>query len=162
MTAFPDLSAKEKSNFPVASKGAMSLFLLSDWGFRRARGQVLFGTDEGYIQQFDTSEEFKWMSRSGMSFQEMSCPSRACHTTLQEKHLANLDHASYLSRFGHPVTGKAWSRHTLCTANTHAGEQDQGLIRHIFSTAEEWAHRMAGCQQKAVADRRHHKCNPSR
>ena len=39
--------------------------------FSRAGGQVLFGTDVGYIQQFDTSEEFKWMSRAGMSFQEI-------------------------------------------------------------------------------------------
>jgi imidazolonepropionase-like amidohydrolase len=37
--------------------------------FSRAGGQVLFGTDIGYIEQFDTSEEFKWMSRAGMSFQ---------------------------------------------------------------------------------------------
>ncbi len=36
--------------------------------FARAGGQVLFGTDVGYIDQFDTSEEFKWMSRAGMSF----------------------------------------------------------------------------------------------
>jgi imidazolonepropionase-like amidohydrolase len=39
--------------------------------FSRAGGQVLFGTDVGYIQQLDTSEEFKWMSRAGMSFQEI-------------------------------------------------------------------------------------------
>jgi imidazolonepropionase-like amidohydrolase len=39
--------------------------------FSRAGGQVLFGTDVGYIQQSDTSEEFKWMSRAGMSFQEI-------------------------------------------------------------------------------------------
>jgi len=39
--------------------------------FSRAGGQVLFGTDVGYIEQFDTSEEFKWMSRGGMSFQEI-------------------------------------------------------------------------------------------
>ena len=37
--------------------------------FSQAGGQVLFGTDVGYIDQFDTSEEFKWMSRAGMSFQ---------------------------------------------------------------------------------------------
>ena len=37
--------------------------------FSRAGGQVLFGTDVGYTQRFDTSEEFKWMSRAGMSFQ---------------------------------------------------------------------------------------------
>lgn len=37
--------------------------------FYHAGGQVLFGTDIGFIQQFDTSEEFKWMSRAGMNFQ---------------------------------------------------------------------------------------------
>jgi len=36
--------------------------------FSQAGGQVLFGTDVGYIEHFDTSEEFKWMSRAGMSF----------------------------------------------------------------------------------------------
>jgi imidazolonepropionase-like amidohydrolase len=35
-----------------------------------AGGQILFGTDVGYIEQFDTSEEFAWMSRAGMSFQQ--------------------------------------------------------------------------------------------
>ena len=39
--------------------------------FSQAGGQVLFGTDVGYIEQFDTSEEFKWMSRAGMNFQEI-------------------------------------------------------------------------------------------
>ncbi len=39
--------------------------------FFRAGGQVLFGTDVGYIQKFDTSEEFKWMSRAGMSFPDI-------------------------------------------------------------------------------------------
>lgn len=36
--------------------------------FSEAAGQVLFGTDVGYIEQFDTAEEFVWMSRAGMSF----------------------------------------------------------------------------------------------
>jgi imidazolonepropionase-like amidohydrolase len=39
--------------------------------FSRAGGEVLFGTDVGYIEQFDTSEEFKWMSRAGMSFHQI-------------------------------------------------------------------------------------------
>jgi imidazolonepropionase-like amidohydrolase len=39
--------------------------------FPQAGGQVLVGTDVGYIEQFDTSEEFTWMSRAGMSFQEI-------------------------------------------------------------------------------------------
>jgi imidazolonepropionase-like amidohydrolase len=39
--------------------------------FSRAGGQVLFGTDVGYIEHFDTSEELTWMSRAGMTFQEI-------------------------------------------------------------------------------------------
>jgi imidazolonepropionase-like amidohydrolase len=39
--------------------------------FSQAGGQTLFGTDVGYIEQFDTSEEFVWMSRAGMSFQQI-------------------------------------------------------------------------------------------
>jgi imidazolonepropionase-like amidohydrolase len=50
----------------VMSKAARQL-----QAFSQAGGQVLFGTDVGYIEQFDTSEEFKWMSRAGMSFQEI-------------------------------------------------------------------------------------------
>ena len=36
-----------------------------------AGGQVLFGTDAGYIDQFDTAEEFQLMSRAGLSFQQI-------------------------------------------------------------------------------------------
>lgn len=39
--------------------------------FSQAGGQVLFGTDIGYILHFDTSEEFKWMSRAGMNYQQI-------------------------------------------------------------------------------------------
>jgi imidazolonepropionase-like amidohydrolase len=44
-------------------KAAQQLKAFSDAG-----GQILFGTDVGYIERFDTSEEFVWMSRAGMSF----------------------------------------------------------------------------------------------
>jgi len=39
--------------------------------YSEAGGQILFGTDVGYIEQFDTSEEFDWMSRAGMSVQHI-------------------------------------------------------------------------------------------
>lgn len=39
--------------------------------YSQAGGQILFGTDVGYIEQFDTTEEFTWMSRAGMSFQQI-------------------------------------------------------------------------------------------
>jgi len=39
--------------------------------FSQAGGQILFGTDVGYIERFDTSEEYAWISRAGMSFQQI-------------------------------------------------------------------------------------------
>jgi imidazolonepropionase-like amidohydrolase len=47
-------------------RGVEQLKVFSQFG-----GQVLFGTDVGYIDQFDTSEEFMWMSRAGLSFQHI-------------------------------------------------------------------------------------------
>lgn len=39
--------------------------------FSQAEGEVLFGTDVGYIDHFDTALEFTLMSRAGMSFRQI-------------------------------------------------------------------------------------------
>jgi len=39
--------------------------------YSEAGGQILFGTDVGYIDQFDTTEEFTLMSRAGMDFRQI-------------------------------------------------------------------------------------------
>jgi len=39
--------------------------------FFTAGGDVLFGTDVGYTDILDTTEEFKWMSRAGMSYEQI-------------------------------------------------------------------------------------------
>lgn len=39
--------------------------------FLVAGGDVLFGTDVGYTDVFDTGEEFKWMSHAGMNYQQI-------------------------------------------------------------------------------------------
>jgi len=39
--------------------------------FSEAGGQILFGTDVGYTDHFDTEEEFRLMSRAGMNFQQI-------------------------------------------------------------------------------------------
>jgi imidazolonepropionase-like amidohydrolase len=52
-------------------KGMNTVVLPQLRAYSEAGGQILFGTDVGYIQQFDTSEEFVWMSRAGMSFQQV-------------------------------------------------------------------------------------------
>ena len=39
--------------------------------YSNAGGQILFGTDVGYTDHFDTEEEFRLMSRAGMNFQQI-------------------------------------------------------------------------------------------
>jgi imidazolonepropionase-like amidohydrolase len=39
--------------------------------FRRAGGQVLFGTDVGYRPDYDPTEEYELMKRAGLSFDEI-------------------------------------------------------------------------------------------
>jgi imidazolonepropionase-like amidohydrolase len=39
--------------------------------YAEAGGQILFGTDVGYINQFDFTEEFTLMSRAGMDFRQI-------------------------------------------------------------------------------------------
>jgi imidazolonepropionase-like amidohydrolase len=64
-----DEESKKSNVSPDNIEKGMSRAAQQLEAFSRAGGQVLFGTDVGYIQHFDTSEEFKWMSRAGMSFQ---------------------------------------------------------------------------------------------
>jgi imidazolonepropionase-like amidohydrolase len=52
-------------------KGMNTVVLPQLRAYSEAGGQILFGTDVGYIEQFDTSEEFRWMSRAGMSFERV-------------------------------------------------------------------------------------------
>jgi imidazolonepropionase-like amidohydrolase len=39
--------------------------------YNAAGGEILFGTDVGYIYQFDTAEEYELMQRAGMSFAQI-------------------------------------------------------------------------------------------
>lgn len=36
--------------------------------FRAAGGEILFGTDAGYIEHFDTAEEYRLLARAGLDF----------------------------------------------------------------------------------------------
>jgi imidazolonepropionase-like amidohydrolase len=65
-----DVESKKGNASPDNIEKGMSRAAQQLEAFSRSGGQVLFGTDVGYIQQVDTSEEFTWMSRAGMSFQE--------------------------------------------------------------------------------------------
>jgi imidazolonepropionase-like amidohydrolase len=66
-----DFESKKSSTSPgefekVMEKAAGQLKVFSDAG-----GQVLFGTDVGYTDHVETAEEFLWMSRAGMSFEQI-------------------------------------------------------------------------------------------
>jgi imidazolonepropionase-like amidohydrolase len=53
--------------------------------YASAGGEVLFGTDVGYMRDYDTAEEFEMMARAGMSFDE----TLAALTTNPAKRFAN-------------------------------------------------------------------------
>jgi imidazolonepropionase-like amidohydrolase len=62
--------------------------------FSQAGGEVLFGTDVGYIDRFDTSEECAWMSRAGMSFDEIL----ASLTTNPARRFGDATHSGRLAK----------------------------------------------------------------
>jgi imidazolonepropionase-like amidohydrolase len=66
-----DVEAKKGNASPDEIEKGMGRAAQQLKAFSQAGGQVLFGTDVGYIEHFDTSEEFVWMSRAGMNFQQI-------------------------------------------------------------------------------------------
>ena len=52
-------------------KGMNTVVLPELRAYSEAGGQILFGTDVGYIEQFDTAEEFTLMSRAGLTWQQI-------------------------------------------------------------------------------------------
>jgi len=66
-----DVESKKGNAPPEEIEKGMTRAAQQLKAFSQAGGQVLFGTDVGYIEQFDTSEEFAWMSRGGMNFQQI-------------------------------------------------------------------------------------------
>jgi imidazolonepropionase-like amidohydrolase len=58
--------ASEEESAQVDRDAAQQLKSYSDAG-----GQILFGTDAGYIDQFDTAQEFTLMSRAGLTFPQI-------------------------------------------------------------------------------------------
>ena len=66
-----DVEAKKDNASSDEIEKGMSRAAQQLKAFSQAGGQVLFGTDVGYIEKADTSEEFAWMSRADMSFQKI-------------------------------------------------------------------------------------------
>jgi imidazolonepropionase-like amidohydrolase len=66
-----DFESKKFTTSPAELEKGMEKAAGQLKGFSDAGGQVLFGTDVGYTDHFDTAEEFVWMSRAGMSFEQI-------------------------------------------------------------------------------------------
>jgi imidazolonepropionase-like amidohydrolase len=66
-----DVEARKGNASPDEVEREMSRASQQLKAFAKAGGQVLFGTDVGYIEHFDTEEEIIWMSRAGMNFQQI-------------------------------------------------------------------------------------------
>jgi imidazolonepropionase-like amidohydrolase len=66
--------------------------------FNAAGGEVLFGTDVGYIYQFDTAEEYTLMQRAGMSFAQILA-------SLTKNPAARFGYGSHSGRIGKGLDG---------------------------------------------------------
>ena len=66
-----DVEMQKDHASPGATKQLIDLAVGQLRMYASAGGQILFGTDIGYIYQYDTTEEFTLMSRAGMSFPQI-------------------------------------------------------------------------------------------
>jgi imidazolonepropionase-like amidohydrolase len=66
-----DIEFSKGNNSPENREKVMTRAADQLRAFSQAGGQVLFGTDVGYIDKSDTAEEFTWMSRAGMDFPQI-------------------------------------------------------------------------------------------
>lgn len=69
MALIPTLTLWKAS--PVPSERTVALAQQQLGAFAAAGGDVLFGTDVGYIQVSDTSDEYRLMQGAGLSFEQI-------------------------------------------------------------------------------------------
>jgi imidazolonepropionase-like amidohydrolase len=66
-----DVEAR-RQGLPDASREAFVALVVAQLrAYSQAGGDILFGTDIGYIEQYDTTMEYALMSRAGMNFQQI-------------------------------------------------------------------------------------------
>lgn len=66
-----DVEGKKGNTAPADIEKWINMAVQEVEAYSEAGGQILFGTDVGYIDQFDTTEEFTLMSRAGMDFRQI-------------------------------------------------------------------------------------------
>jgi imidazolonepropionase-like amidohydrolase len=66
-----DFEMQKGGGSPEATEALLKLATGQLLMYSSAGGQILFGTDIGYIDHYDTAEEFTLMSRAGMTFPQI-------------------------------------------------------------------------------------------
>jgi imidazolonepropionase-like amidohydrolase len=66
-----DVEAHKNNLSPESTQQLLDFVVNQLHTYASAGGQILFGTDIGYIPHFDTAEEFTLMSRAGMTFPQI-------------------------------------------------------------------------------------------
>jgi imidazolonepropionase-like amidohydrolase len=66
-----DVELQKGHASPEATRQVLALAVSQLRAYASAGGQILFGTDIGYIDHYDTAEEFQLMSRAGMTFPQI-------------------------------------------------------------------------------------------
>lgn len=91
--------------------------------YSEAGRQIFFGTDVGYIQQFDTSEEFLWMSRAGMSFDQIlaSLTTSPAERFGYSNHSGRFAKATPISSSCAPTQNKTQRHFPGCVTRSEAG-----------------------------------------
>jgi imidazolonepropionase-like amidohydrolase len=65
-----DVEMKKEHASAQDSEFVINMVVSQLTAYSKAGGEILFGTDIGYIDQYDTTEEFDLMSRAGLTFEQ--------------------------------------------------------------------------------------------
>jgi imidazolonepropionase-like amidohydrolase len=66
-----DVEAQKSHASPQETKQLLDLAVSQLRSYASGGGQILFGTDIGYIDHYDTAEEYRLMAQAGMSFSQI-------------------------------------------------------------------------------------------
>jgi imidazolonepropionase-like amidohydrolase len=66
-----EVEGKKFGESPEDIRAVLNIAFRQLKGYSEAGGQILFGTDVGYTDYFDTAEEFTLMARAGLNFRQI-------------------------------------------------------------------------------------------
>ena len=88
-----DVELQKHNSSPEVTQQIIALAVSQLHAYASAGGQILFGTDIGYIDHYDTAEEFQLMSRAGMTFPQVL----ASLTTNPAQRFGNASHSGRIA-----------------------------------------------------------------